>query len=48
MKKYDRLPMDSESAVALVIIAIGALFWGGYSLMIAVGEVPELLRGPLG
>jgi hypothetical protein len=48
MQHYERLPMNSESILTLVIIAVGALFWGGYSLMVLVGEVPELLHGPLG
>jgi hypothetical protein len=47
MKRYERLPMDSESALALVLLVVFCLFWGGYSLMVLVGEVPELLRGPL-
>ncbi|HVZ29716.1 MAG TPA: hypothetical protein VG839_04945 [Asticcacaulis sp.] len=47
MKRYEHLPWDMESALALVIILIGCLFWGGYSLMVLVSEVPELLKGPM-
>lgn len=44
MKRYEHAPMDAESALALAFLAVCALFWGGYSLMVLVGEVPELLR----
>ncbi len=48
MKHHEHAPWDMESALTLVIIGIGCLFWGGYSLLVAVGEVPELMHGLMG